>query len=70
MGLATKLKQLERKEKQKQGLLDELVQNEASFQDKRINTSVYETKKAQLQKALTKADEEAEDLVYELTEEF
>jgi oligosaccharyltransferase complex subunit alpha (ribophorin I) len=70
LGLATKLKQLERKEREKQSLLDDLVQNEVSNQDRKVPSNVYDTKKAQLQKALAKTDEEVEDLVYELTEEL
>jgi oligosaccharyltransferase complex subunit alpha (ribophorin I) len=70
LGLATKLKQLERKEREKQSLLDDLVQNEVSNQDRKVSSNVYDTKKAQLQKALAKTDEEVEDLLYELTEEL
>jgi oligosaccharyltransferase complex subunit alpha (ribophorin I) len=70
VGVATKVKQLERKEREKQSLLNDLVQNEEINQDRKGNSNVYEAKKTQLQKAFAKVDEEVEDLVYELTEEF
>lgn len=63
--MTTKLRQLERKEKEKQRLVEDLLQNE-----EKKSSAGYDAKKNQLQKALEKANEEVDDLMYELTEEF
>jgi len=69
-GLALKLRQQERKENEIQMLLEQLYQNQVNFQEKKAPTSTYETKKAQLLMAIQKAENEAEDIIYELSEDF
>jgi oligosaccharyltransferase complex subunit alpha (ribophorin I) len=68
--IAAQVRQIERQEQAKQSYLDQLLNLDASYREKRMAKSAYEESKAQFEKFYNKVDEEIDRLVADLTDDL
>jgi len=68
--VAAQVRQIERQEQAKQSYLDQLLNLDASYRDKRMAKNAYEESKAQFEKFYNKVDEEIDRLVADLTDDL